>query len=312
MYFLDDSVSSFAAVFLAGSGLLFAGIGNLAAHRYGRFQIAATLASFGLVLLGVDALSSDRRLLLPTALFLLLGYVPFAVCGRLSSARVARSPARWIGLALLGLATSVGSAIIFHFEDTADIDRQMSELDRITFKPPMQQATSFSATTDRGTVIPLMEPIAPGTPDELAERDRRTIRQQLTGHQLIRQERADDRSNCHGWVFTGGRFALLPESVDVILRENGYAPVSEPRVGDLTIYGPEGARTHTAIVRYVSPGMPTMVEGKWGSGPVFLHAFDQYGENCTYYRSPRSGHLLGLDAADQPTVLSSNPDENTE
>ena len=65
------------------------------------------------------------------------------------------------------------------------------------------------------------------------------------------------------------------------------------------IYRNDAGVTHTAVVRYVTPGMPVLVEGKWAWMGVFLHPVDRscYGTNFAYYRSGRPGHVLaGLDA----------------
>jgi hypothetical protein len=100
-------------------------------------------------------------------------------------------------------------------------------------------------------------------------------------------------------VFTGGRFWIREESVPVILAENGYVVVADPRPGDLAIYAEGGLVGHTAVVRYVAPERPVLVEGKWGAGPVFLHDVrdEGYAPFAGYYRSPRAGHLLALTGA---------------
>ena len=105
---------------------------------------------------------------------------------------------------------------------------------------------------------------------------------------------ASDVCNCHGWVFTGGRYWLDPEDVEAILADNGYAPVAAPRPGDLAVYRHEGAIAHTAVVRAVGPDIPVLVEGKWWHLGVFLHEADAttYCKEAAYYRSPRAGHLL--------------------
>ncbi len=83
--------------------------------------------------------------------------------------------------------------------------------------------------------------------------------------------------------------------MELILRENGYRQVSDPRPGDLVVYRGQGRTVaHTAVVRYVSDGQPVLVESKWGELGVFLHAADKsvYGTAYTFHRSARRGHLL--------------------
>ena len=83
-----------------------------------------------------------------------------------------------------------------------------------------------------------------------------------------------------------------------ILADNGYTPVTDPRPGDLAVYRQNGTVAHTAVVRYVTPGMPVLVEGKWGVAGVYLHPVDAspYGSEFTFYRVDRPTHVLaGLD-----------------
>ena len=111
---------------------------------------------------------------------------------------------------------------------------------------------------------------------------------------MIRMGPAADRCNCHGWVFTGGRYWLGAADVEHILADNGYRPVSDPHPGDVVIYRTGGLITHTAVVRAAGGGGPVLIEGKWGWLGVFLHVPEGswYGREYTYYRSPRPGHLL--------------------
>lgn len=120
----------------------------------------------------------------------------------------------------------------------------------------------------------------------------------LASHQLknqtINRGPAGVHSNCHGWVFAGGNFRLGPDDVQLILTENSYEEVQEPQPGDLVIYRQNGSIVHSALVRYVTQGQPILVEGKWGSLGVMLHATDKsvYGTGYTFYRSTRTGHVL--------------------
>ena len=119
---------------------------------------------------------------------------------------------------------------------------------------------------------------------------------------MIREGQADERSNCHGWVFAGGRYILSGDDVDLILTENQYSKQQHPQPGDLAVYRNNGAIAHTAVVVYVTQGQPVMVRGKWGNLGVFLHPADKspYGTDYTFYRSQRSGHLLVNQTASNP------------
>ena len=57
---------------------------------------------------------------------------------------------------------------------------------------------------------------------------------------------------------------------------------------------------HTAVVRYVTPGQPVLVEGNWGWMGVFVDeaAKSPYGVGFTYYRTPRPTHQLALTGPD--------------
>ena len=131
-------------------------------------------------------------------------------------------------------------------------------------------------------------------PAVMTDAEERYLRSAQLREQVIRQSTADERTNCHGWVFTGGRFILSGVDVDLILKENDYTEQKMPQPGDLVIYRANEAVTHTAVVQYVAGGQPVLVRSKWGSLGVFIHPIDKspYGTSFAYYRSPRAGHLL--------------------
>jgi len=104
-------------------------------------------------------------------------------------------------------------------------------------------------------------------------------------------------SNCHGWVFAGGRFAIKDEYVGGILADHGYSPVTEPVVGDLAVYLADGVATHTGLVRASQRGA-IVIESKWGPFGVFHHPPEAYSfiGDCTFYRTARPHHALQLRA----------------
>jgi hypothetical protein len=104
-------------------------------------------------------------------------------------------------------------------------------------------------------------------------------------------------SNCHGWVFTGGRYAIAGENVDAILRDNGYARVAAPGLHDLIVYRDAAGRpVHTGVVKAVGADGFILVESKWGSLRVFWHTPDDqgYSPRYEYWHSDRGGHLLEI------------------
>jgi hypothetical protein len=104
-------------------------------------------------------------------------------------------------------------------------------------------------------------------------------------------------SNCHGWVFAGGRFAISDEFVPEILSDHQYFSVTDPVEGDLAVYWAEGVVKHTGFVRR-SPGGAVMVESKWGPFGVFQHPPEAYAfkGDCGFYRTARRQHGLQLRA----------------
>jgi hypothetical protein len=207
-------------------------------------------------------------------------------------------------VALGGLVVVVFGAIAFERSDEATTEQQMKDFELILGRPPTQPTEQGRATTDRGTQITLKEASAPRAPGELSEPEEKTLRESPYRTHVIRRGAATDASNCHGWVFTGGKFYLGPDDVELILKENGYQEVQQPLAGDLIVYRQAGTVSHTAIVRYVTEGQPVLVEGKWGTLGVYLHPADKsfYGTEYTFHRSGRSGHLLvGLGGSPGPS-----------
>lgn len=227
-------------------------------------------------------------------------------CGAPLVRLLSRPRARWAGLAVCGLGLLAASVVAC----TAVEDRLKDEggkwLAEAELPPPKSRPVDSRARTDRGRAILLFEPIDPRGQAELDAAERRLVTERAIAGRLLREQPANDAANCHGWVFTGGRYWLTGESVLSILTDNGYARVADPRPGDLIVYYRGPAIIHTAVVRAATPGRPVLVEGKWGWMGVFLHpaADCSYGSDFRYYRSPRTGHLLAGLSDPTPTVPS--------
>jgi hypothetical protein len=100
----------------------------------------------------------------------------------------------------------------------------------------------------------------------------------------------DGTANCHGWVFTGGSYALSEAAVEALLVDNGYERVAEPQQGDVIVYRDDaGQIAHTGRVRRVYSSEEVWIESKWGSGSRYIHLpLDQcYSTTMEYYRSAR-------------------------
>ena len=107
------------------------------------------------------------------------------------------------------------------------------------------------------------------------------IEQEALTQKVIRIAGPDAACNCHGWVFTGGRYGVATEDVDAILADNGYQIVEEAREGDVIIYRDElGQVRHSGLVRFVGTDGLVLVESKWGSLGIYLHTPKEqpYGE----------------------------------
>ncbi|AWM40891.1 hypothetical protein GobsT_05450 [Gemmata obscuriglobus] len=269
----------------AGCGAAVAALGTLT-HRELAERAAAILAA---ALVVVNLFSSGwfhRRL---------------AAAGAL----LRKPAARGAGLVVAGLAVVIGAAVWFDFADQQLTEDQTLDLEVVLGRQPNRPTERASATTDRGTPVVLKEPQSPRAPETLSSPEERLLRDTKLDDQVIRHAGPSDEFNCHGWVFTGGKFLLSPDDVELILKENGYAEVAQPQPGDVVVYRNNGTVSHTALVRYVAEGQPVLVEGKWGTMGLFLHPVDKspYGTALTYHRSARRGHLLtgiggaGSDAA---------------
>lgn len=307
-----DSLFTFAA---AGLGLLLAGGLNLAFGRGGRrvwLRLVVTLVACGAVVAGLAAFT--RQELAIRAAGVVFGVLFVATLfgsdwftRKVSSlvTFVRKPAARWSLVAVGGLLLIFGSVFAFDRADEAAAEQVMQNLEMAVGRPPVQPATGPHVTTDRGNQIVLKQPIAARDPNELAGAELKTLQGMKFGDQVIRRSGPSDNSNCHGWVFTGGKFLLSPDDVEQIVKENGYTEVHEPQPGDLVLYRQGGTVAHSAIVRYVSEGQPVLVEGKWGGMGVFLHPADKscYGTDYTFYRSGRASHLLvGLGGSPAPNA----------
>ncbi|GIW90977.1 MAG: hypothetical protein KatS3mg109_1409 [Pirellulaceae bacterium] len=119
----------------------------------------------------------------------------------------------------------------------------------------------------------------------------------LTSGYVIRREKPTPRYNCHGWVFTGGRYVVKSEDVETILHDNGYSEVEQPQVGDLVVYRDEQGRIiHTGVVRGILDDGTPLLESKWGFAGRFLHRPEEqvYSTNYRFYRTSRPARGSGV------------------
>ncbi len=152
------------------------------------------------------------------------------------------------------------------------------------------------AMTDEGTGIPLYRFATDDNRfEEYASRAEERFR--AFGNAMIHREDADKMANCHGWVFTDGRFLLKGNDVERILCDNHYVLVADPRPSDLVIYRDEmGSILHTALVQGILRDGTVITESKWGIDQRFLHlpANQPYSQHFEYYRTDRPNHLIRI------------------
>jgi len=152
---------------------------------------------------------------------------------------------------------------------------------------------STLAITDKGRTIPLFHFKLHSTASEV-EQFIHSNEKDLS--QIIRLSEANSASNCHGWVFTGGRYGIREGDVATILIDNSYGEVTDPREGDLAIYSNGDRFSHSGLVRIADKHAPLLIESKWGPFGVYLHTVDKqpFPGSCKFYRSSRADHMLVL------------------
>jgi len=328
---MSDSFELMVTGVAAGAGLGLLGTANAVLRRKSLLiRIPLTLAVIGsmsgLAYAATDAVEPAYRV----ALVLVLSYAAILLAGSnwlasgiASLLATLRAPvARWGTVGAVGVFAALGTVAYVERAEEAAIDRDLAELEAL-MGPPPSQSPSIRALTDSGREVAIKEAIAPRDDAEMKFLEETLFTHSNARERVIRCQPASDRSNCHGWVFTGGRYWISGTGVDPILVDNGYRTVTEPQPGDLVVYRTAETVSHTAVVRYVTENQPVLVEGKWGCTGVYLHPVDKsiYGVNFQFYRSTRSGHLLaGLHSSDpnipqgSPLVVPNpaNPDEFTE
>ena len=135
----------------------------------------------------------------------------------------------------------------------------------------------------------------------VTELERLILAEETLEHQVIRIAKPDGDFNCHGWTFTGGKYGVPSDCVDMILADNGYVNILHPQAGDLVVYRDEVRQvTHSGVVRVATPEDLVLIESKWGPLGIYLHMPESspYGHYVRYYRSAaRGGHLLRLSEA---------------
>ena len=193
-------------------------------------------------------------------------------------------PAIWLainGVWLLALSSEKLTVLTAQpsFDDSRWASDNLSAADLIKVR-------NISLETDRGRMIAAYRPDASSHP---------SAHDPGLNDVTIFLAPPDPNSNCHGWVFTGGRFIILGRDVDSILSDNDYRRVAGPQVGDVVVYRSPTDNTvlHTGVVRAAEADL-VLIESKWGPCGRYLHQPEHqpYSKEFAYYRSSRPGHEL--------------------
>lgn len=294
MPYLDVSELSLR-VWCVGVGGAALGLGFLLLERYAgrRFvRVAAALAgvAFCVGAAGLSLASQSFNLWAPLAgLGAMSLFASLAYSVRLARfARLLVQP-KWIWVILL-----IGSPLYA----TYAVNRLVQPPDTLEWVNSVivrrDQVPGIRLVTDRGRRLKLYRFVVT---EEAEEAEHRWVAEGRLECRIIRTGEVDPASNCHGWVFTGGRYAIHPDDVEIILHDNGYQPVASPSKGDIIVYRNEaGVVTHTGIVLEVVHENLVLIESKWGPLGRFLHPpeYQPYGTNYTFYRSSREGHQMPI------------------
>ena len=304
------SFEMLVAAIACGIGFIGAGLGMiLTKTRSGRINsliASAVVALVGSLSISIRAASAQLIAGLAIGLLIVAVWLWQTETVRRCRRLIFRPAVAGFVLAFAGVGLIAAGSWRFDEIERGQTDEQLAHMQKIIGWHPTLEPATIECTTDLGT--PILLQTATMRPLDVVANDEREI---LTGFdwnkRIIPRSPASDESNCHGWVFTGGKYWVLGRDVPTILKENGYKMTRFPRPGDVAIYSKtdgSGAVDHTGIVRAV--GTVTMVESKWGWMGVYLHAADAscYGTNISYYHTSRSGHQFTALKPDDAKPLS--------
>jgi len=311
-------VEQFIRLFFAGTGLLLLGGVNLLLGKAGAWvRVAASLAVVGAVLGGYSAWESKSAMVGRVATYIAAGLVPVVLLGSgrlvefgVAAVRVAQRPAaRWSLLAAAGLGVVAIGGVRYTIKDERAIENEMTQLEAFSKTPALEVIERVPAKTDRGAEVVMRRPQVLRARTEIDSPEDVALRGLGYDQFVIRRAPATDYSNCHGWVFTGGRYWVGGDSVQTILDDNGYEETTTPRPSDLVVYRNVSGVSHTGVVRYIADGQPVMIESKWAWMGVFLHPVDKsaYGHDYTFYRTRRATHVLA--GLERPEAAAGKPAE---
>lgn len=225
-----------------------------------------------------------------------------ALAGRLPALGCRRTILAGVAIIAAGAALLAASIVHYETELAKQVEADSGDMELLGYVPEREIDLDSQLVTDRGRSIQLWR-----TRDEMPQAhveqlESRCLRLVQVDPSVVQIGPADVRTNCHGWVFTGGRSILANGDVETILADNGYRVIERPEVGDIAIYRNNGLVSHTGRVTAVESDRPVTVESKWSWMGVYRHAVDRsiYGAEYTFYRTSRSEHVAKI--ADRSTL----------
>jgi len=204
------------------------------------------------------------------------------------------TPALQSGVFLAGCVALLGGQLFLMDQQLEAGFAKTEEVLSGSLPPPeLNGSPSLTVPTDGGRSIPLFSISSTQAISDARESEH--LKRFQTANKAIQTSTADPTTNCHGWVFTGGRHWLRSQYVEAILEDNGYTETSEPEPGDVVVFrNSNGEVTHSGIVRGSVDGL-ILIESKWGRLGRFIHTPEVHpyaGDEPTYYSSERPSHVL--------------------
>jgi len=213
------------------------------------------------------------------------------------SSRNLRTAAIPHAVACMVLFVGSGTAAYWSGQRFYEMTEPYTDVGLLTETPgQLRERTDLVAVTERGMEVPLYHWDVNHDAFEYYAALEPTRYSSLWAA-VIQRAPPDERANCHGWVFTGGKYLLRGRGVEQILADNGYSVTDSPQPGDLVIYrDAQQSINHTALVRGVLDEGTVMVESKWGIDGRYLHRPEDqpYAPDFRYYRRSRPGHQVSI------------------
>ena len=138
-----------------------------------------------------------------------------------------------LGIAFSGAGLIAAGMWKYDQSESSFADEQMAHLLSIVgWHPPLEPA-AIECRTDKGNPICVYS-ASSREMSEVVKEEEDVLEGFEWRKRIIPRSPATDESNCHGWVFTGGKYWVLGNDVAKILQENGYRATRWPLPGAAT------------------------------------------------------------------------------